>query len=264
LKDALLLPTFMPISEPRLVIPKGSVTTLFNPDGMEVDVRDPTASLVAGNSGTSPLVVKCFYLHTNSIPDKLNHLGASFSIRDIDYLVRNDIERYSILKSPGLTSWEAQVILTYAKSRVKSTTQRAIGRQHSFYLEGSLTVEQYRQSHPCITRFPKMGAFSLLKVTMDTRKPFYGKPIRQWNTRTWLSSSRLSPIPRAAMRAVAQNCFEAHCHMPSKGFCFADLKPSNIMLQNNAEPGYATLVDYRATVRIGTHHRVHGALFLGC
>ena len=63
--------------------------------------------------------------------------------------------------------------------------------------------------------------------------------------------SQASEIPLATIKVIARNCFDALCHLHSKGFCFVDLKPSNIMLQN-AEQGRATLVDYGATVRIGS------------
>jgi len=59
------------------------------------------------------------------------------------------------------------------------------------------------------------------------------------------------PIPLTGIRVIARNCFDALCHLHSKGFCFVDLKPSNIMLQSG-EQGHATLVDYGATVRTGS------------
>lgn len=58
-------------------------------------------------------------------------------------------------------------------------------------------------------------------------------------------------LPLDAIKVIARNCFDALCHLHSKNYCFADLKPSNIMLQNS-ERGHATLVDYGATVSIGS------------
>ena len=74
--------------------------------------------------------------------------------------------------------------------------------------------------------------------------PFFPRSVADWLTQH-------SSIPLAAIRVIARNCFDALCHVHDKGFCFADLKPSNIMLQNG-EQGKATLIDYGGTVRIGS------------
>ncbi|KAL8016260.1 putative protein kinase [Plasmopara halstedii] len=50
-----------------------------------------------------------------------------------------------------------------------------------------------------------------------------------------------SPIELRALITIAHDCFEALCHIHSKKYCFADLKPANIML-HSGEQGGATLV----------------------
>ena len=57
--------------------------------------------------------------------------------------------------------------------------------------------------------------------------------------------------PLAAIQVIARYCFDALRHLHSKKLCYADLKHANIMLQN-VEDGHATLVDYGATVPIGS------------
>ena len=74
--------------------------------------------------------------------------------------------------------------------------------------------------------------------------PFFPRSVADWLTHD-------STLPLTAVIMIARSCFDALCHLHSKRFCFADLKPSNIML-HNSEPSYATLVDYGATTRIGS------------
>ena len=85
-------------------------------------------------------------------------------------------------------------------------------------------------------------------IQNDTRHiiimPFFTRSVADWLFQD-------SELPLAAIRVIARSCFDALCHLHSKGFCFADLKPSNIMLQST-EPSYAALVDYGATVGIGS------------
>ncbi|KAL7680636.1 putative protein kinase [Plasmopara halstedii] len=59
-----------------------------------------------------------------------------------------------------------------------------------------------------------------------------------------------SPIELRALITIAHDCFEALCHIHSKKYCFADLKPANIML-HSGEQGGATLVDFGGVVRLG-------------
>eukprot|EP00644_Phytophthora_capsici_P002844 jgi/Phyca11/124964/e_gw1.55.262.1 len=59
-----------------------------------------------------------------------------------------------------------------------------------------------------------------------------------------------SPVELRALISIAHDCFEALCHIHSKKYCFADMKPANIML-HCGEQGGATLVDFGAAVRLG-------------
>jgi serine/threonine protein kinase len=70
-----------------------------------------------------------------------------------------------------------------------------------------------------------------------------------WVCGDWLNYDYSLPV--TVVKIIAQSCFDALCYLHANGFCFADLKPSNIML-HNSEPSYATLVDYGATIRIGS------------
>jgi hypothetical protein len=59
-----------------------------------------------------------------------------------------------------------------------------------------------------------------------------------------------STVSLLTIMMIARDCMAALCHIHSKGYCFGDVKPSNIML-SNGENGGATLVDFGATVKIG-------------
>jgi serine/threonine protein kinase len=191
-----------------------------------------------------------------------------------------DQATYSLLKSPQLTPEEARTFLTLARSKIKSVTKNAIGQQHSFFLDGSLNVGQGQVKSSLYYAFSESGVVLVAKVYNGNKEGF----LREVETNNALEHKNLvkfvktfsiqedarhiiimpffprsvadwliqkSALPLAAIKVIARSCFDALCHMHSKMFCFVDLKPSNVMLQN-AEPSSATLVDYGATVRIGT------------
>jgi serine/threonine protein kinase len=194
--------------------------------------------------------------------------------------MNNDTAKYSLLKSPQLTTGEARTILTFAKSKIKSATHKAIGQQHSFFLDGSLNVGQGQAKSSLYYAFSESGVVLVAKVYNENKESFLREvetnkalehknivkfvktfsiqdearhiiimPFFPRSVADWLIQD--SALPLAAVKVIARSCFDALCHLHSKRFCFTDLKPSNVMLQN-AEPSYATLVDYGATVPIGS------------
>ena len=215
-----------------------------------------------------------------SVPMKLRKLGIECSNRDINYLISNDTAKYSLLKSSQLTAEEARTILTFAKSKIKSATHNAIGRQHSFFLDGSLNAGQGQAKSSLYYAFSESGVVLAAKVYNGNKESFLREveinqaldhknlvkfiknfsiqgdarhiiimPLFPRSVANWLHQD--STLPLAAVKIIARCCFDALCHLHSKRLCFADLKPSNIMLQNS-DPSYATLVDYGAAVQIGS------------
>ena len=214
-----------------------------------------------------------------SVPEKLQQLGVQFNIRDINYLLNNEIAKYSFLKSPELTLAEAQSILGSARTKVKSETRKSIGLQHSFFLGSSLNSGQGQDKSSLYYAFSETGRIFVAKVYSGHKEDFTREvetnqalehknlvkfvktfsieenrhviimPFFPRSVADWLTHHPVLPLP--AIRGIARNCFDALCHLHSKGYCFADLKPSNIML-HTAEPGVSTLVDYGAAVRIGS------------
>jgi hypothetical protein len=260
-------------------VPSSSLS-LVRPDGVEIHVGDSPASFVEGNSPASPLIVKKTTGPQISLSDKLKQLEVDFSMREINYLLVNEPANYSILMAPGLTSSAAQIILTGARAKIKSATKQAIGMQHAFFLEDPLNVDQGQTKSSLYYAFSESGGVYAAKVYNGHEGDFrreveVSQALEHKNLVKFIKSFSIqgntrhiilmpffprnvadfltqhSPIPLPAIRNIARNCFDALCHMHSKGFCFADLKPSNIMLPN-IEPGYATLVDYGATVPIGS------------
>ncbi|KAI9345211.1 kinase-like domain-containing protein [Obelidium mucronatum] len=243
-------------------------------DGFGTSKKDALVVAVQASEASNPPCIDIF--------DKLKQLGVEFSIRDVNYLFDNDMPRYSLLKSPQLTPEEARKLLTFAASKIKSATKRLIRQQHSFFLEACLNVGQGQTKSSLYYAFSESGVALVAKVyTAENKKSFlrevetnraleYHKNLVKFiqsfsiqdNTRhviimphfprsvaDWLSQG--SELPLAAVKIIAQSCFDALCHLHTKMYCFVDLKPSNIML-GNSEPSYATLVDYGATVRIGS------------
>jgi serine/threonine protein kinase len=179
-----------------------------------------------------------------------------------------------------LRAEEARAILQFARSKIKSATQKAIGEHHSIYLDGSLNVSSGQTKSSMYYAFSESGTVLVAKVYNGNKEsflrevevnqavdhknlvkfvktfsiqddarhiiimPFFPRSVADWYTQD-------SILPLTAVIIIARSCFDALCHMHSKRFCFADLKPSNIMLRNS-EPSYATLVDYGATTRIGS------------
>jgi serine/threonine protein kinase len=253
--------------------------------GKEQPLEEDSLLNGLGSSMKEALVVAvhasdAFNLPFTSIPDKLQRLEVEFSVRDINYLINNDTAKYSLLKSPQLTRGEALAILNFAKSKIKSATQKAIGLQHSFYLDGSLNVGQGQAKSTLYYAFSESGVVLVAKVYNGNKDSFLREveinqalehknlvkfvktfsiqdearhviimPFFPRSVADWLIQN--SVLPLAAVKIIAQSCFNALCHLHSKRFCFADLKPSNIMLQN-ATPSTATLVDFGAAVQIGS------------
>ncbi|KAL7995850.1 putative protein kinase [Plasmopara halstedii] len=214
----------------------------------------------------------------------LNRVQVQFATGELNYLLNKDPARYSLLQSPALTSGEAIQIRTSVRSAIKSVTRNAIGIREGVLLDGPLNLSQgqaksafyyaysrfggilaakvygamYKKafqrevdvnfalgSHANIVQFVK--SFSIGNTENEQRHiivmPFFARCAADLLTQQ-------SPIELRALITIAHNCFEALCHIHSKKYCFADLKPANIML-HSGEQGGATLVDFGGAVRLG-------------
>ncbi|KAL7996289.1 putative protein kinase [Plasmopara halstedii] len=185
----------------------------------------------------------------------LNRVQVQFATGELNYLLNKDPARYSLLQSPALTSGEALQIRTSVRSAIKSVTRNAIRIRQGVLLDGPLNLSQVFQrevdvnfalgSHANIVQFLK--SFSTGNTENEQRHiivmPFFARCAADLLTQQ-------SPIELRALITIAHDCFEALCHIHSKKYCFADLKPANIML-HSGEQGGATLVDFGGVVRLG-------------
>jgi serine/threonine protein kinase len=200
-------------------------------------------------------------------------------MKDVNYILVNDQTAVQNLMSPYVTRDVAQAILTAAKGKIHSATKKRIGLQYSFLLDGPLGAGQGQSKSSLCYAFAKDGGVFVAKVYNGHEEDF----LREVNVSQTMEHQNLVKFikyfsleggrhviimpffPRSAadlliqsyalslpaIRVIARSCFDALCYMHGNRFCFADLKPPNIMLMN-ARPNYATLVDYGAAVSIGS------------
>ncbi|KAE9299736.1 hypothetical protein PR003_g22918 [Phytophthora rubi] len=116
---------------------------------------------------------------------------------------------------------------------------------HRQTFEREIAVNRALGSHPNIAQFVK--SFSVTNTEGEQRHiivmPFFARSAADLLTQH-------SPVEIGALATIARDCLSALCHIHDKQFCFADLKPSNIML-HCGEQGGATLVDFGGVVGLG-------------
>ncbi|KAE8974993.1 hypothetical protein PR002_g25734 [Phytophthora rubi] len=219
-----------------------------------------------------------------NVRSNLKRLKVRFVSRDVDYLLDNDVARYSLLMSIALSYAEAVAILAFARAAIKSATRDAIAIRDGVLLDGPLNLPQgqvksrfyyaysrcggilvakvygamHRQtfqrevavnralgSHPNIVQFLK--SFSIANTEGEQRHII----VMSFFARSAADLlAQHSPVELGALATIARDCVSALCHIHAKKFCFVDLKPANIML-HCGEQGGATLVDFGGAVRIG-------------
>lgn len=216
----------------------------------------------------------------SSIPERLKQLGVEFTSDDIKKIMNLGGDTMALLLMPTLTRDVAKKIIGDARSKVQSNTRNEIGLKYSFYLDGPLTAGQGQTKSSLYYAFSESGGVLVAKVYNGHKEDFdreveASKAVDHGNLVKFIASFSIqngtrhilimpcfplsvanlltrhsARIPVATINVIARQCFDALCHLHAKGYCFADLKPSNIMLRN-AEQGHVTLVDYGATVKLG-------------
>jgi serine/threonine protein kinase len=214
----------------------------------------------------------------------VDRVGVLFASRELNHLLAKDTAKYNRLESPGLTRDETLQIRAGARAAIKSFTRQAIEIRDGVLLDGPLNLGQgqaksafyyaysrfggvlaakvngarYRRdfqrevavnlalgSHKNIVQFVK--SFSIANADNEQRHvivmPFFARSAADL-------LAQHSPVEPRALATIARDCVSALCHIHSKNYCFADLKPANIMLQCG-ERGGATLVDFGAAVKLG-------------
>ena len=216
-----------------------------------------------------------------SVREKLAKLQVPYTERELNYLLMNDIESYSILVQPGLTKNEAVIILEKTKLMIKDETRQVIGKQHSIYIGNPIKTYFGGDNAVMYYAFSDSGGVLAAKVYHDQFKQEFEHEVKMnkalghhENIITFLQTisfetslkrhAILMPfhpctahdlveqswsVPTTMLKMIARDCNKALAYIHSKGYCYADLKPCNIMLM--AEQGRAVLIDFGATVRMG-------------
>lgn len=212
--------------------------------------------------------------------DKVRKLGFTaedICEKDLSYLKPDEKSTFSDLVSIANTPDDIDDVIKNIKSRVKTETRQLVNEQHSLTLTGIIETnlvlprafyyavtkcgrvlaakvfhdspqvfEQEVQAlskigeHPNIVKF--INHFSVEKYSFIVM-PFYPRSVHQL-----LECDLALGLPLIA--TIAQNCFEALVFIHSKGFCYSDFKPANIMLESG-EQAHAVLIDFGSPVPFG-------------
>ncbi|KAE9073531.1 hypothetical protein PF010_g25034 [Phytophthora fragariae] len=109
---------------------------------------------------------------------------------------------------------------------------------HRQTFQREVAVNRALGSHPNIVQFLK--SFSIANTEGEQRHiivmPFFARSAAD----LLAQHSPVDPVELGALTTIARDCVSALCHIHAKKFCFADLKPANIML-HCGEQGGATL-----------------------
>lgn len=205
-------------------------------------------------------------------------MGIEFSFKDINYLLDKDHAGYLVLKS-NPTKAEALRIISATKSRFQSATRNAIGLQNGIFLDGALNAGQGQSKSTFLYAFTSTGGVLVAKVYSINSKGDFDREVlasnafHHPNVVKFLKSfsivkghiiimpylprtahdlmDQYTSVPMPAIATVARDIYSAVAYIHEKGYCFADVKPSNIVLDNQ-EQGKAVLVDFGGTVKLGS------------
>jgi serine/threonine protein kinase len=164
-----------------------------------------------------------------------------------------------------LTEYEAEAMLRWANPKFKAASKEAIVKQHSFCIGELVDIKQGPSQH-CTTHTGVLAAkvytghkdqfTQEVEVSQTLNHTNLVKFIKTFSIhndgpdrhypRCVADMLECNFDPPGVLALIARNCFDALCHVHSKGLDFADFKPGNIML-SGSEP-IAVLVDYGATV----------------
>ena len=129
--------------------------------------------------------------------------------------------------NPELEQYAAQVICKAVKSKIHSKTRFSIGSRFGYFLDAPLGA-QGRIKSSLYYAFSKSGGILVAKVYTDIA-----------GTNDSLISFK---------REVDFN--KALDYIHSCGYCFADVKPSNIMMESSLV-GNAKLIDFGSAIKLG-------------
>ena len=263
------------LTEDCFALPDSTGTTLRN--GLKLERLD---ALTIDDS--CPLVIKSKIPHViesgANVEDNLKRFKIDFTSKLIMSIMDKNPPGYQILRS-NPSEKEARKIITDAKSSLFSATRNAIGLQNDIFLDGALNAGQGQVKSKFFYAFTKTGGVLVAKVYSPASKEAFDHEVLASNAFDhpnivkFLKSFSIEKghiiimpyfprtvhdiktqytfVPIGAIATVARDIYSAVAHIHEKGYCFADVKPSNIVLENQ-EQGKAVLVDFGATVKLGS------------
>ncbi|KAL8023495.1 putative protein kinase [Plasmopara halstedii] len=258
--------------------------TVFDANGVPLPKSSSSVSELGKDEDNAIIVQVRKRAVAMDVRGNLNRVQVQFATGELNYLLNKDPARYSLLQSPALTSGEALQIRTSVRSAIKSVTRNAIGIREGVLLDGPLNLSQGQAKSAFYYAYSRFGGILVAKVYGAMYKEAFQREVdvnfalgSHANIVQFVKSfsignteneqrhiivmpffarcaadllTQQSPIELRALITIAHNCFKALCHIHSKKYCFADLKPANIML-HSGEQGGATLVDFGGAVRLG-------------
>jgi hypothetical protein len=245
---------------------------------------DQIGDLGARKASALLVVVPATREPKSSLRTIFENFGIECTTRDINHILNYDQLGQTVLFSANVTRDAALSVATRAKSAIKSATRNAIGELEGIFIDGSLTIGQGQTKSTLYYAYSESGGVLAAKVYNGHRDD-YEREVEVnrvldagYNAVKFIKSFTIENVakedhhiiimpffPRSAAdfltqhmsitaRAfviIARDCFTALRHIHLKRYCYADLKPANIMLQSG-ENGQATLVDFGASVRLGS------------
>ena len=231
------------------------------------------------NSKEAAMIIE---VPSKDLRKKLVELGVKFATRDLAYLRNQEPDEFKVLQHDwSLTKKLAQNIINQAKSKVKSRTRLATSTKYSIYIDGPLggNPSGQNKSYLCYA-YTSSGGVYAAKIYHEheadyKREVFISSMMEHENLIKFINSFELGNnryaiimplyprcatdlmsdhakdgIPFETLQTIARDCFSALKYMHARGYCFMDLKPSNIMM-HYGDPGRAILIDYGGVVPKG-------------
>ena len=151
---------------------------------------------------------------------------------------------------PFQSSMSVSVPLGPDSADSQKATASSASRQSISVLRRSTPPFQTRQQSPAPTSsLPPPSAPTSATDTNNYHAicmPVYPRSAKHW-------LKECSEMPQDAIKVIVRDCFSALCHIHSKGYCYADLKPSNVMLDSSeAGTPRAILIDFGGAVPLHT------------
>ena len=223
---------------------------------------------------------------TRKTHEKFQNVGVSCSLEDVRGILDYDpLSFRALMDEKGGFGWcTAQAVLKKVKPVLRQTTRDVIRKDHSYVLEGPIDYID-SENKTIYYAYAPSGAVQFAKVNLDLDQfntevgmrerigeheniipflktfavdlqrdgpkrmanvmimPFHPRSVKDFQV---VAGGKL---PNAALAVIARDCYSALVHIHSKGLCYGDLKPKNIMLSGH-EPK-AILIDFESVVEFG-------------